>query len=163
MYAYTSSRHSFTMLAPIHLSALPAGYFGRGQSNQSRRLPSSGPYAALRGSLATGLLPGVRAAGPIHGASALDGHPCPSPPSARPLLGLLKSRRSRSRSKAKAKARARARACRSGGGSMCQLQGGGAGPRIRFNTFLVGRFPKILPTPILRCACQMRSLVSACR
>ncbi|TRO31055.1 hypothetical protein EQ845_23965, partial [Pseudomonas putida] len=32
----------------------------------------------------TVLLPGVRAAGPIHGASALDGHPCPSPPFASP-------------------------------------------------------------------------------
>ena len=72
----------------------------RQKVTKKRWLLSSGPYAALRGPLATGLLPGGRAAGPIHGASALDGHPCPSPPSARPLLGLLKSRRSRSRSRA---------------------------------------------------------------
>ena len=63
----------------------------RQKVTKKRWLLSSGPYAALRGSLATGLLPGVRAAGPIHGASALDGHPCPSPPSAVPSLGLLKS------------------------------------------------------------------------
>jgi len=61
------------------------------KGTKNRRLPSSGPYAALRGPLAPALLPGARAAGPIHGASALDGHPCPSSPSAMPPLGLLKS------------------------------------------------------------------------
>ncbi len=63
----------------------------RQKVTKKRWLLSSGPCATLRGSLATVLLPGVRAAGPIHGASALDGHPCPSPPFASPALGLLKS------------------------------------------------------------------------
>ncbi|WGV19107.1 IS3 family transposase [Pseudomonas putida] len=88
---YASSKFRFKV-ALNHLSALTAGPFLSWQKGtKNHRLPSSGPYAALRGPLATGLLPGVRAAGPIHGASALDGHPCPSPPSAVPSLGLLKS------------------------------------------------------------------------
>ena len=72
-WAFKKGTYPFAMAAPTHLSALTAGYFGLGQSNQNRLLPSSGPYASLRGSLTPALLPGGPRPRPIHGPKRLTG------------------------------------------------------------------------------------------
>ena len=119
LLAFKKGTYPFAMAAPTHLSALTAGYFGLGQSNQNRPLPSSGPYAALRGSLAPALLPGGPRPRPIHGPKRLPGIlPVTSlrKTSARPpevaicVVWTIARLEAKARAKARARARARARA-----------------------------------------------------
>ena len=71
----------------------------RQKVTKKRCAPIIRPLRCAPGFPHSGLAPGRTALQAPSWGPALDGHPCPSPPSACPPLGLLKSRRSRSRSK----------------------------------------------------------------
>jgi len=75
------------------------------KSNQKNAWLHIRPLRCAAGFPRSGLAPGRTALYGPSWAAALDGHPCPSPPSARPALGLLSRRwikiKSRSRSRAR--------------------------------------------------------------
>ena len=76
----------------------------RQKVTKKRCAPIIRPLRCAPGFPHSGLAPGRTALQAPSWGPALDGHPCPSPPSARPAFGLLKSRRSRSRLKSRSRA-----------------------------------------------------------
>ena len=91
LLAFKSGEYPFAKVALIHLSALTAGYFLSWQKVTKNRRSYIRPLRFAPGFPRSGLAPGRTALQAPSWGPALDGHPCPSPPSARPPFGLLKS------------------------------------------------------------------------